>query len=96
MRWRKMVGIAVLAWIGIASLPTLSAPAQTVCVKRNVNVFEVPLILNGAINVRGTLDSGATDLVLMCDSAVSALQLNFGVSADVQTPGGGAGAPIPQ
>ena len=74
--------------IGIGSLPSVSAPAQTVCVARNVNAFEVTLILNGAVNVRGTLDSGATDLVLMCDSAVSALQLKFGVSADVQTPGG--------
>jgi clan AA aspartic protease (TIGR02281 family) len=88
MLCRELSGIAVVGGIGIAILPTFSAPAQTVCVTRNVNAFEVPLMLNGAVNVRGTLDSGATDLVLICDSVARALQLNFGVSTDVQTPGG--------
>ena len=72
---------------GREPLPSLSALAQTVCIKENANAFEINLILDGAFNVRGTLDSGATDLVLICDSVASALQLNFGVSADVQTPG---------
>jgi clan AA aspartic protease (TIGR02281 family) len=66
----------------------ISATAQTVCVAKSKNAFEVTLVLNRTVIVQGTLDSGATDLELMYDDAVRALQLNLGVAVDLQTAGG--------
>jgi hypothetical protein len=90
MRCRELLRmtLTVMAATAITNTAVFQATAQTVCVTKSGNAFEVTLVLNRIFTVQGTLDSGASELVIMCDAAVRALQLNRGVAVDLQTAGG--------
>ena len=69
-------------------LAAVPAAAQTVCIRATDGAFIVDVVLNGSVNVRGTLDTGASDLTVLCDHAARLLDLHKGPLVELQTAGG--------
>jgi aspartyl protease family protein len=69
-------------------LATVPAAAQTVCIRATDGAFVVDVVLNDNFTVRGTLDTGASDLILLCDHAARLLDLFKGPLIELQTAGG--------
>jgi aspartyl protease family protein len=77
--------VAMTTAMVLTAVPTA---AQTVCIRATDGAFVLDVVLNGSVTVRGTLDTGASDLILLCDHAARVLDLFKGPVVELQTAGG--------
>jgi hypothetical protein len=69
-KWtRRRTRDCLIAMTTAMVLAVVPAAAQTVCIRATDGAFVVDVVLNGTVTVRGTLDTGASDLILLCDHA---------------------------
>ena len=88
-KWtRRRTRDCLVAMTTAMVLAAVPAAAQTVCIRATDGAFVVDVVLNGSVTVRGTLDTGATDLILLCDHAARLLGLFQGPLIELQTAGG--------
>jgi clan AA aspartic protease (TIGR02281 family) len=89
MKWTRRRArdrmVAITTAMVLAAVP---GAAQTVCLRASDGAFVVDVVLNGTVTVRGTLDTGASDLILVCDHAARLLDLSKGPVVELQTAGG--------
>src|SRR5439155_22893085 len=76
--------VAMTTAMVLAAVP---GGAQTVCIRATDGAFVVDVVLNGRVTVRGTLDTGSSDLILLCDHAARLLEFK-GRVVELQTAGG--------
>jgi predicted aspartyl protease len=81
-----IIGITV-AVLGLAVVSL----GQTVCLRPAGSVYSVAVELNGRKVVPGKLDTGSTDIFLVCEAAARELELPRGKSVNVDGVGGTRG-----
>jgi clan AA aspartic protease (TIGR02281 family) len=70
---------------GVAASP---ARAQVECLRAKADTFSTPIQLNEIVTIPGVIDTAATDLLILCNSAARALALPTIASVQVQTASG--------
>jgi aspartyl protease family protein len=70
---------------GVAASP---ARAQVECLRAKDDTFSTPIQLNDMVMIPGVIDTAATDVLILCDAAATALAQPTSAPVQVQTASG--------
>jgi aspartyl protease family protein len=72
----------------VMMVATSQADGQELCLTATGNTFSTEVTLNGTVAIPGIVDTGATDLTVICEEATNALRLPSDAAVQLQTASG--------